>query len=151
MVKKATSLSLCMLICMLFSVMSTSCSKDEKNEPNPDPAPTQSSPIVGTWTHNETNGSQYDDYTLVFNDNNTGYIRNEFGTRTSVVKVMNFDWSLTMTSNGYYLLSVIYKSGDREMDGPFSGGYAQYNSLVTIAGNTLSISTDGDTVFLLYR
>lgn len=64
---------------------------------------------------------------------------------------MNFNWSLNMASNGTYLLSVIYKSGDRDVDGPFSGGYAQYNSTVTIAGNTLSISTGGDYVMLFQR
>ncbi|MDE6321498.1 MAG: hypothetical protein K2L93_04295, partial [Muribaculaceae bacterium] len=59
--------------------------------------------------------------------------------------------SLTLTSSGQYLLSVIYQSGDLEIDGPFSGGYAQYNKTVTIAGNTMSITTGNSTVMLFNK
>lgn len=132
----------------MLSVVTTSCSKDD-DEPNG----SNSNSIVGTWIYeDEPDGSgYYDTYTLVFSKDNTGYIRNDYGSRATASEQMNFDWSLNMTSNGQYLLSVIYKSGDQNMDGPFSGGYAQYNRLVTIAGNTLSIPIDDYTVMLFRR
>ena len=145
MVKKATYLSLSMLMCILLSVLFSACGDDDDDEPS------ASSPIVGTWVCDYSDATEYDIYTLVFLDNNTGCIRNEYGTRTAIAQQMNFDWSLTPTSDGYYLLSVIYKSGDRYMDGPFEGGYAQYNRRVTIAGNTLSIHLDGNYGMLCNR
>lgn len=78
-------------------------------------------------------------------------LRNDYGSRGASYDQMNFDWSLTTTCTGYYLLSVIYKSGDMEMDGPFEGGYAQYNSRVTIAGQTLTISTSDNYVMIFSR
>lgn len=151
MVKKTTTLLLSMLMCMMFTVGLSSCDKDKEKENEPATSSTPSSPIVGTWTCDNSSNSYYDfdEYTLVFNDDATGYIKNSYGSRASTQ--MNFNWSLNMASNGTYLLSVIYKSGDRDVDGPFSGGYAQYNSTVTIAGNTLSISTGGDYVMLFQR
>ena len=136
---------------MLFSVATSSC-KDDKDEPN------NSNSIVGTWVCERSiaDGLYYDNYTLVFSKDNTGYIRNEYGdnensgTRGSSTEQMNFNWSLTTTANGQSLLSVIYASGDREMDGPFDGNYAQWNRTVTIAGNTLSISL-GESVMLFIR
>lgn len=130
-------------MCMMLSVVSTSCSKDDD--------PNSGSSIVGTWVYEESDDEYFDTYTLVFSKDNTGYIRNDYGTRATASEQMNFDWSLTMTNNGQYLLSVIYKSGDRYMDGPFGGGYAQYNQNVTIAGNTLSIHTDNSTVLIFHR
>lgn len=150
MVKKLTRFPLYIIMCMIFSVFVTSCGDDDKDKDEPTP-PTPSSPIVGTWVAQNSSGDYYDNYTLVFSDDNTGYIRNDFGTRTTVSKQMNFNWSLTLTSSGQYLLSVIYQSGDRDIDGPFSGGYAQYNSTVTIAGTTLSILTGNNTVMLFTR
>lgn len=134
---------MCMLLCMLFSIGTTSCSKDDD--------PKNSSPIVGTWVYDDSDEKEYDVYTLVFSPDNTGYIRNEYGTRASGSEQMNFDWSLNTNSNGQNILSVIYKSGDKYMDGPFGGGYAQYNRTVTIAGNTLSVSLDSSTVMLFSR
>lgn len=149
MVKKLTHLPLCILMCLLFPVLVSSCGDDkEKDEPTP---PTPSSPIVGSWASLNSSGDYFDNYYLVFSDDNTGYIRNEYGTRGTSSEQMNFNWSLTLTSSGQYLLSVIYQSGDRDVDGPFSGGYAQYNRTVTIAGSTLSIMTGENTVMLFNR
>lgn len=146
---KFLHLPLSMLLCVLLSA--ASCNPEPEPEPTPNPEPT--SPIVGTWVCEtyESSDDYFDTYTLVFSQDNTGYIRNDYGTRASASEQMNFDWALTMTANGQYLLSVIYKSGDRNMDGPFSGGYAQYNRTVTIAGSTLSILTDDSTVMLFRR
>ncbi len=136
-----------MLLCMLFSVATSSCSKDDKDEPaNP-----SSNSIVGTWVNDDSEVDYSDIYTLVFNSDHTGYIRNDYGSRSSHTTQMNFDWSLTTTSSGQYRLAVIYKSGDRYMDGPFGDGYAQYECLVTIAGSTLSIQTGDNTVMLFRR
>lgn len=132
-----------MLLCMLIAVPLTACGSDDDDPSDP------SSSIVGTWTYDESDNDITDVYTLVFNKDHTGYINNTWSSRTS--QQMEFEWSLTQTSNGTYLLSVIYISGDRNMDGPFSGGYAQYNSTVTIAGNTLSISIDSSHVMLFRR
>lgn len=128
---------------MIF-ISLVSCS-DDNDEPT-------SNSIVGTWFCSDNDeGNYFDDYTLIFKKDFTGSIRNDFGSRASSSEEMNFDWSLTLTSNGEYRLSVIYKSGDRYMDGPFGGGYAQWNRTVTIAGNTLSISMGDDTVMLFHR
>ncbi len=142
--KKLANLSVCLLLSMMFFAFTSSCSKDSKDEPS------SGSPIIGTWFYSDNAGSEYDEYTLVFNGNNTGYIINEYGTKASVSEQMNFDWSLTTTSDGSYRLSVIYTSGDRYMDGPFGDGYAQWNRNVTIAGNTLSINM-GDGIVMLFR
>lgn len=131
------------LITIISSVIVVSCG-DDKDEP-------ASNSIVGTWVYSDTGGSYYDDYTLVFNKDHTGYLRNEYGSRASAIEQMNFDWSLSTTSNGSNVLSVIYTSGDRNIDGPFEGGYAQYNRYVTIAGSTLSIELDNNYVMLFKR
>lgn len=148
MVKKLAHLPLCILMCLLFPVFVSSCGDDDKDEPTP---PTPSSPIVGSWASINSTGEYFDNYYLVFSADNTGYIRNEYGSRGTSTEQMNFNWSLTLTSSGQYLLSVIYQSGDRDVDGPFSGGYAQYNRTVTIAGSTLSIMTGDNTVMLFNR
>lgn len=129
-----------MFLMVTMSIGFTSC--------GPDPEPEQPS-IIGTWVCTENDGDFHDTYTLVFQKDYTGYIRNDFGSRASVQ--MNFDWSLVLTNDGEYRLSVIYKSGDRDIDGPFSGGYAQYNRRVTIAGRTLSILLSDNTVMLFSR
>lgn len=141
MVKKTTTLLLSMLMCMMSTVVLSSCGDDDDPEP--------SSPIAGTWVCDYSGEDYFDTYTLVFNDDGSGYIINSWGSRTT--KQMDFNWSLNATSTGAYRLSVIYVSGDRYIDGPFEGGYAQYNSTVTIAGNILSIQTDDDSVMLFQR
>lgn len=128
----------------------SSCSKDDKDSPS---GPSNS--IVGTWIYSEDFGYEYDTYTLVFNGNYTGFIRNDFGTKASGTEQMDFDWSLTSTSDGDYRLSVIYKSGDILEVGPFAdpydNGYRQWNRYVTIAGNTLSIEMGGGSIMLFRR
>lgn len=154
MANKLTKLAIWMLTCALLPSFMGSCSKDDDDDPAPqntNTTPTPSSPIVGTWLYTDEEGGSYDNYTLVFNNDNTGYIRNEWGTRYSSSRQMNFDWSLNTASSGLYLLSIIYKSGDKEIDGPFSGGYAQYNKQVTIAGTTLSINIGDGYVMLFHR
>lgn len=143
MSKKTSSVLLSMLvcICMLVSLPLTSCGKDDE--------PSSSTSIEGTWICDSSDDSFTDIYTLIFNKDGSGSISNTYGTRATYQ--MNFDWSLTMASNGSYRLSVIYTSGDRNVDGPFSGGYAQYNRTVTIAGRTLSIAMDDNTVMLFQR
>lgn len=140
MVKK-TTLLLSMLLCMMSCFVLSSCGDD--NDPSND------SPIIGTWTFDNSDTYETDIYTLVFNSDYSGYIENTYNSRASYK--MNFEWSLTTTSNGTYRLSIIYISGDRYVDGPFEGGYAQYNNTVTIAGNTLSIQLDSNTVMLFRR
>lgn len=135
------------LCCGVF----TSCSDKDDKKKQEEPTPAAVSPIVGTWTCYQNYDAIYDNYVLVFNSDGTGYIRNEYGTRTSITQQMNFNWSLTTTSSGYYLLTVIYKSGDRDMDDPFPGSYAQWSRTCTIAGSTLSISTGDGYVMLFNR
>lgn len=154
MFKKASHLSLCMIMCMLLAVLASSCSKDDdKDEPKSTETtkPGQSNPIVGTWVNNVDNGTSFDNYTLVFQSNGTGSIRNDYGFRASITEQMSFNWSLSQTAYGYYMLSVIYISGDKMDWGPFSGDYVQWNRTVTIAGSTLSISTGDNTVMLFTR
>lgn len=133
-----------LLLFLLTLPMLTACSDDKDDEPS------SSTPsIVGTWECDYSDDSFIDVYTLVFDKDGTGYISNTFVSRST--DQMNFDWSLTSASDGTLLLSVIYTSGDRDMDGPFKGGYAQYNLRVTIAGSTLSISGGNSTVMLFKR
>ncbi|MDE7387586.1 MAG: hypothetical protein K2N28_10685 [Muribaculaceae bacterium] len=132
-----------MVITFMSGITVTSCSSDDDEDKQPG--------IVGTWLYSDNDEDSYDEFTLVFNSNHTGYIRNEYGSRAAVTQQMNFDWSLTSTSDGYQMLSVIYTSGDRNMDGPFEGGYAQYNCRVTIAGSTLSIKISDGYVMLFKR
>ncbi|MDE7396795.1 MAG: hypothetical protein K2M98_03615, partial [Muribaculum sp.] len=135
------------LVLVVLATLSFSSCSDKDDDPSP------SKSIVGTWIYSSADDSDgsFDDYTLVFKSNNTGYIINEYGTRASASEQMNFDWSLTTTSDGTYRLSVIYKSGDKYMDGPFGGDYAQWNRVVTIAGKTLSINMNDNTVMLFHR
>lgn len=144
MVKKTTTFLLSMLVCMLVAVPFTSCGDDDDDEPT-----NTTSSIVGTWVCDYSNDAIEDVYTLVFNKDQTGSITNTWSSRATYK--MNFDWSLNQASSGTYVLSVIYTSGDREVDGPFEGGYAQYNRNVWIAGKTLSISTGENTVMLFTR
>lgn len=140
MVKK-TTLLLSMLLCMMSCFVLSSCGDD--NEPSND------SPILGTWVYDAGSSTYEDYYTLVFNSDYSGSIENSYGSRAT--EKMNFEWSLTTTSDGTYRLSVIYISGDKYIDGPFDGGYAQWNRTVTIAGNTLSIQLNSSTVMLFRR
>lgn len=139
---------------MMLAAAFVSCGSDKKDEPSQEPTQptTPVNPLVGTWSRTiRYTEEDYDKYILVFNENNSGYIKNEWSTRGTSTRQMNFDWSLNTSSSGKYLLSVIYKSGDREIDGPFEGGYAQYNCYVTIAGNTLSIEIGDGTVMIFHR
>lgn len=142
MVKKTTKLFIGIMMCVFCLVSLASCGGDDDDNQPVDPnTPAQAvSPIVGTWVCSKSIFTPNAYCTLVFNNDYSGYIRNEYDSGT--IKQMNFDWSLKTTCSGPYLLSVIYKSGDRLYDGPFIGGYARYNSLVTIAGYTLSIPID---------
>lgn len=161
MANKLTKLAIWMISCALLPSFMGSCSKDDDDDPAPQNTTNsnttnnnsnQSSPIVGTWRYSYNEGSYFHNCTLSFNNDNTGSIYDVMGTRASISQQMNFNWSLTTTSSGYYRLTVIYTSGDRDMNGgPFQGGYAQYSTFVTIAGNTLSIDMDDDTVMLFHR
>lgn len=132
-----------MFMCMLFALPLSSCGDDDNNN--------GSSSIVGTWECDNGSDTFEDTYILIFKSNGTGSISNTYGSRGTTSEQMNFDWSLTTASDGSYRLSIIYTSGDRDIDGPFEGGYAQYNRTVTIAGKTLSIQLDSSHVMIFHR
>ncbi len=106
--------------------------------------------IVGTWFLDVSDVTYYDRYTLVFNNDNSGYIQNDYGSRADISETMYFDWSLTDTSDGRKRLSVIYTRGDKDIL-PFEGHYAQWNLMVTVAGGTLSVQLSNNTVMLFKR
>lgn len=141
-----------LLLLVMMPFVFAACGGDDDDEPAATSTSGNStvSPIVGTWICTYTSDYATDFYVLVFNNDYTGYLRNDY-TRSTSTWQMNFEWSLTTASDGTYLLSVIYKSGDKDMDGPFEGAYDQYSRRVTIAGNTLSIQTSSTTVMLFSR
>lgn len=138
---------LCMAVFLVTPL--ASCSDDKNDEPSTESA------FYGTWVNEwySDNSTASDITTITFNRDNSGVIREviETGVRAGLSYEMEFDWSATVTSTGSVRLSVIYKSGDKGMIEPFDGNYAQWNNICTVAGSTLTINTDDNTIMIFKK
>lgn len=134
-------------VCSLIS-----CSNDTKDAPT-----SGNSSILGTWSltqeFEEEDGMESVDIVLVFNNNQTGSIketwRYESRAATTNVREMEFSWSTVSDSDGNQILQVSYVSGDKNTS-IFNGSEntALWKREFVLTGNILNIySGNGVWVF----
>lgn len=119
---------LTLMMITIISLTTVSCSKDKDDEPV---AGSEKS-LYGVWIEDT---DEYP-YTLTFEKNNTGNIWYEISddTRATLTMSMNFNWSVSTSSDGSTMLNVIYTGGDQVL----WSGHTNINRYI-LAGNTLSI------------
>lgn len=148
MMKKTTLLTLLLTVMLCMGL--SACGKDETEKDEP---VVPSHPLVGVWTNTNDFGDITVSNTLVFNNDYTGSIRENWTTRSSATYSMDFEWATNTDANGNTILTVSKTRGNDDVD-LFPGadeGVVVWTRRYYLTGNTLNITTGEGYVMVFKR